>query len=72
VSGALNSDAADGGPSQRSVSMEKPPKKTSQHRPQPEAQHHGQDPWLKGREANNLTGIDSLTLYLTGVDSLSL
>jgi len=52
--------------------MEKPPKKTSQHRPQPKAQHYGQDPRLKGRKANNLTGVDSLTLYLTGVDSLGL
>ena len=72
MSGALNSDAVVRGFSQRSVSMEKPPKKTSQHRPQPKAQHYGQDPRLKGRKANNLTGVDSLTLYLTGIDSLGL
>src|SRR5712672_3433855 len=52
--------------------MEKPPKKPPQYRPQPKAQHYGQDPRLKRREANNLVGVDTLCLYLTGVGGLSL
>src|SRR5258707_9218385 len=48
-------------------SMETPPKKPPQHRPQPKAQHYGQDPRLKRREANNLIGVGSLCLHLAGV-----
>jgi hypothetical protein len=43
-------------------SMEKPPNKPPHYRPQPEAQHRGQDPRLRGREANNLIGVGSLNL----------
>ena len=43
-------------------SMEKPPNKPPQHRPQPEAQYCGQYPRLRGREANNLIGVGSLNL----------
>jgi hypothetical protein len=43
-------------------SMGEPPNKPPQHRPQPEAQHRGQDPRLRGREANNLIGVGSLNL----------
>src|SRR5258708_7873407 len=51
--------------------MEKPPKKPPQHRPQPNAQHYGQDPRLKRRVAHNLIGVDSLCLHLAGVGTLS-
>ena len=46
----------------RVCSMEKAPNNPPQHRPQPEAQHCGQDPRLGGREANNLIGVGSLNL----------
>jgi hypothetical protein len=46
----------------RVCSMEKPPNKPPRYRPQPEAQHCGQDPRLRGREANNLIGVGSLNL----------